>query len=85
MAWCLFGTEECGGPFMMELKGADLKWTNSELVVVWYDDAAHLFTPHSFLFERVGPRERRVLWDPFGAVQCELGITAPWPLTHSLC
>lgn len=43
--------------------------------------------PHSFvfaeIFERIGPRERLVLWDPFGAVQCELGITsaaAAWPL-----
>lgn len=24
----------------------------------------------------VGPRERLALWDPFGAVQCELGITS---------
>jgi hypothetical protein len=39
-----------------------------------------LFTPYSFffsseIFERVGPRERRLLRDPFGAIQCELGIT----------
>lgn len=48
--------------------------------------------PRSFvfaeIFERIGPRERLVLWDPFGAVQCELGITSrhvcsgrlAWPL-----
>jgi hypothetical protein len=45
----------------------------------WYDDAAHLFTRRSFffpqIFERVGLRERRVLWDPLGVVQCQLGIT----------
>lgn len=28
------------------------------------------------IFERIGARERRVLWDLFGAVQCELGITS---------
>lgn len=41
-----------------------------------------MMMPHSLLillfsaeiFERIGPRERRVLWDPFGAVQCGPGI-----------
>lgn len=28
------------------------------------------------IFERIGPRERPVLWDPFGAVQSEPGIAS---------
>lgn len=45
------------------------------------------------IFERIGARERRVLWDLFGAVQCELGITSRYAaaaclpacsLSHSL-
>lgn len=46
------------------------------------------------IFERIGARERRVLWDLFGAVQCELGITSRYAaaaclpacsLSHSHC
>ena len=49
--------------------------------------AAHLCAPSLLIllfsaeiFERIGPRERRALWDPFGAVQCELRITSRYQL-----
>lgn len=53
---------------------------------IWHDDAAPIspfplsLSHSSFvfeeIFERIGPRERPVLWDPFGAVQSEPGIAS---------
>ncbi|KAL5213246.1 hypothetical protein ABZP36_024093 [Zizania latifolia] len=39
-------------------------------------EAVWSFYAGAEIFERIGPRERRALWDLFGAVQCELGITS---------